>query len=146
LEKILIDDQAVRDEDLSYEILVKYGKNSVQYLEYVQKQIKQDSINLTLVESFLRTYGYPTAKELGSKAAITPWIVIHHAPTYEDRERNFRFIWDGYKNGDLDDGKMYFYLSRMYEIKNKTRFVMKRPYKSGEEVLELVSVLGLTIE
>ena len=142
LEKILEDDQAVRDSEKSAELMLKYGKDSEEYMEYVKTQWKQDEINLIKVEKYLEIYGYP-GKELGDMATTTPWMVIHHAQGYETRERNFEKVYGAYLKGDIDDGAISFYLGRMYQMKNGERLRMESPFKAEDEINQLIKELNL---
>jgi hypothetical protein len=142
LEKILEEDQAVRDGEKSAELMLKYGKDSDEYMEYVKAQWKQDEINLIKIEKYLDIHGYPE-KEMGDMATTTPWMVIHHAQGYETRERNFEKVYEAYLKGDIDDGAISFYLGRMYEMKNGDRLRMESPYKAEDEINQLIKELNL---
>ncbi|HHS95784.1 MAG TPA: hypothetical protein ENJ45_04275 [Phaeodactylibacter sp.] len=143
LEKIHDDDQSVRDNETSAALVSKYGRNSEEYMNFVRRQWKQDSLNLERVEKYLSVYGHPT-KEMGHLAAGTPWLVIHHAQGFETRVRNFERIYEAYLKGDIDDGAISFYLGRMYEVKNDgKRLRMKSPYKPDDEINLLIKELGL---
>jgi predicted methyltransferase MtxX (methanogen marker protein 4) len=68
LEQILEKDQAVRDGEKSAELMLKYGKDSE---EYIKVQLKQDEINLIKIEKYLEIHGYPE-KEMGDMATTAP--------------------------------------------------------------------------
>lgn len=142
LEKILEEDQAVRDGEQSAGLMLKYGKDSDEYMEYIKAQWKQDEINLIKIEKFFEIHGYPN-KELGDMATTSPWIVIHHAQGYETRERNFEIIYEAYLDGNIDDGAISFYLGRMYKMKNGERLRMENPYKFEDEINKLIKELNL---
>ncbi len=142
LELIFKDDQKVRGNH-GAEIMIKHGKNSKEYNEYVITQITQDAINLVKVEKYFEKFGHPIIKEVGEIAAIAPWTVIHHAQTYQERERNFEFLYKAYLKGNLDDGAISMLLGRMYEMKNWKRFQMENPYTSEDEINALIKKLNL---
>jgi len=142
LEKIMEDDQKVRDGS-GAEIMLEYGKDSKEYRNYMEAQWQQDEINLVKIEKYLNKYGHPKRNELGETAAATPWAVIHHAEGYEDRERNFEYVYGAYLNGDIDDGMMSFYLGRMYQIKKGQRLKMESPYRPEDEINQLIRELNL---
>ena len=146
LENILKDDQALRNGEKSAELILKYGKDSKEHMEYVKAQWKQDEINLRKIEAYLKKYGYPKKNELGKDAAIAPWIVIHHSTDTEIRNRNFKILYQAYLTGDIDDNAMSMYLGRTYEFTFKERFRMESPYKSEDEINLLIEILNLDEE
>ncbi len=78
LEKIFEDDQWVRDSKKRSEVLLKYGQNSKEYIEFSKIRWEVDSKNLVKIESYLQTYGYP-ASVMGENATDAPWLVLHHS-------------------------------------------------------------------
>lgn len=142
LENIITKDQAVRNGDKSASLMLEYGKDSKEYMEYVKSQWKQDEINLKKIETYLQAYGYPK-KEMGEKATSAPWMVIHHAQGYETRERNFEYVYGAYLSGDIDDGAISFYLGRMYQMRNGKRLDMQSPYSPDDEINTLIKELNL---
>ncbi len=143
LEDLFKEDQKLR-QGQSSEIMARYGRNSPEDIKFTLQQIQQDSINLVKVEQYLSKYGYPNIKEVGDLAAQTPWAVIHHSSTYEERERNFEYLYGAYLDGNIDDGAISFYLGRMYEIRHGERLQMKSPFKAVDEINQLVDFLELT--
>jgi hypothetical protein len=104
---------------------------------------QQDILNLFKIEYYLEVHGYPK-KEMGEMATTAPWMVIHHAQSYETRERNFRIIHDAYLNGSIDIDALSFFLGRMYEMKFGERHRMENPYRMEDEVVQLMGKLNLT--
>lgn len=142
MEKIMEDDQKVRTPE-GQQLKRKHGENSKEYLEYTERQSKQDKINLIKIEKYFKKYGHPKRSEVG-EAVDAPWMVIHHADYYEDRERNFEYVYSAYLSGDIDDGAMSFYLGRMYQYKhNGQRLKMKSPYMPEDEINQLIKELNL---
>ncbi|HFA47851.1 MAG TPA: hypothetical protein ENJ95_02395 [Bacteroidetes bacterium] len=146
LEKILEDDQAVRNSEKSAELMLKYGNDSEEYMEYVKTQWKQDEINLHKIEAYLKKFGYPKNDEMGKNAVTAPWIVIHHQTDTGIRNRNFEILYKAYLNGDIDDTAMSFYLGRTYEFTFRERFKMESPFKSEDEINKLIEKLNLEEE
>jgi len=142
LEKILEDDQKVRDSEKAAHLMMTYGKDSEEHMEYVRAQWKQDEINLIKVEAYLDTFGHPKKSEVGD-AADAPWLVIHHAQGYDVRERNFERIYEAYLRDDIDDGAISFYMGRMYQMKNGKRLDMENPFTTEDEVNRLIKELNL---
>jgi hypothetical protein len=77
LKRILEDDQGVRDGAKSADLMLRFGKDSPEFMEYVEAQWAQDEINLSKIEKYLEIHGYPK-KEMGEDAITAPWMVIHH--------------------------------------------------------------------
>ncbi|MFT6320029.1 MAG: hypothetical protein ACJAT4_000951 [Granulosicoccus sp.] len=143
LEKVYEEDQKVRDGSKDAELMLKYGKDSKEHMEYIQAQWKQDEINLNKVEKYIEKFGYPKKKELGKDAAIAPWIVIHHSTDTAIRNRNFEILYKAYLAEDIDDTAMSLYLGRTYEFTFRERFRMENPYRSEDEINQLIKKLGL---
>jgi hypothetical protein len=80
---------------------------------------------------------------MGESATTSPWMVIHHAPDYEPRERNFRIIYDAYLKGSIDIDALSFFLGRMYEMKFGKRHRMENPYQMEDEGNQLMEELDL---
>jgi hypothetical protein len=145
LEGILQDDQSVRDHKISSEIITQFGRDSKESHDFGKAMRQQDEINLYKVEYYLLVHEYPD-KEMGENATTAPWMVIHHAPEYEPRERNFRIIYDAYLKGSIGIDALSFFLGRMYEMKFGKRHRMENPYQMEDEVSQLMKKLGLKAE
>lgn len=141
LEQILVDDQKVRG-SRGQELMLQFGKDSKEHMEYIHEQWRQDSINLEKIETYLTIHGYPD-KSFGDKATTTPWMIIHHSQGYQTRDDNFKTIYQAYINGNIDDGAISFYLGRMYQMKFGKRLKMESPYISQDEINKLISELNL---
>ena len=100
LEQILADDQRVRNHEGS-ELMLKYGQDSPEYMEYVRTLWKQDELNLKKIETFLAIHGYPQ-EAWGHEATTAPWMVIHHAQGYDVRYRNFEQIYEAFLEGNIE--------------------------------------------
>ena len=107
---------------------------------------KTDRINLQKKEHYLKAHGHPTKKaKQGDLVARTPWIVIHHSERIEPRERNFTYLYEAYKKGDLKPSSFSFYLERFHRLKFGKRFTLPNPYREDELINALIDRLGLTI-
>jgi len=144
LEKILQDDQSVRNSEKEAQLIQQYGNDPKERLDYIHLQWNQDAINLAKVEAYLNKYGYPSLAELGQDAAIAPWIVIHHSGDIEERNRNFEILYQAYLKGDINDTAMSLYLGRTYQFQYNERFDMESPYRSEDEINILIDKLGLS--
>ena len=138
LEKILEDDQSVRDSKKSAALMMKYGKDSKEEMEYTRQQCSQDEVNLVKIESYLNKFGYPNIINLGEEAATAPWIVIHHTTDVDVRNRNFKKLYQAYLNDNIDDTQLAFYLGRTYKFINREDFYIKSPFKSEDEIIPIL--------
>lgn len=142
LEEIFKEDQKYR-QGQSAQIIQSYGKQSPQFRKFIKANDQTDSINLIKVERFVKRFGYPKQEKLGDLAAQTPWAVIHHARSYEDRIRNFKMLQKAYQNGDIDGGAFSLYLERMYNYKFKERYVIEGVYNEQNQIDSLIRLLEL---
>jgi hypothetical protein len=135
-------DQAVSESET--EAVTKFGYDSKEHKTAIEKMFQTDIGNLTKIEAYLKKYGYPSKDNHGKEACSTPWIVVNHAPDgIESRLRNFKYMYDAYKKGDLDSGQMSFYLNRMYRIKFNKELEWGRPFRVEEELDSLYKTLNL---
>lgn len=130
LEQILHDDQRVR------------GQDAKKHHDWIRTQLKQDSINLAKVESYLSHYGHPKRAEVGN-AADAPWMVIHHAQGYAVRDRYFEMLYEAYLNGDINYTAISFFLDRMHEMKFGERLSITGKYRPEYKIEQLTKGLGL---
>jgi len=115
LEDIYRLDQKVRTDETK--ILEKYGYDSKEFNEAWIKINKTDNINLKKIETYLEIHGNPSILEHGKFACGAPWIVIHHDSNVDGaRRRNFKYLYNAWKNKDLGGGPFAFYLNRFYAL------------------------------
>jgi len=143
LEQVFEDDQRMRRGGQSTQIGLKYGHNSKEHMEFIKTMNALDALNLVKIELYLEKYGHPIKKEVGELAAIAPWAVIHHSSTYEDRVRNFEYLYKAYKNQDIEDGHFSMFLDRMYRFKYDERLDMGMSYKEKDRIERLIKELKL---
>ena len=142
LEQVHDDDQGVRGgEDAA--IILKYGVDSEEYMAYVQAQWDQDAINLEKVDQYLSQFGHPKKEEVGSKAASTPYLVVHHQTDVGLRNSYFSILYEAYLNEDIRSSSMCLYLGRTYEFIHRERLQMTSPYTEEDEINALIEALGL---
>ena len=141
LEEIMFDDQKVRGPE-GQELMLKYGRDSREHMNYVRAQWRQDSINLLKIERYFDLYGYPH-KSLGINATTAPWMVLHHSQEYSTREDNFEIIYKAFLDGHIDDGDITFFLGRMYSMKYGKMLDMENPFSADDELDKLISGLEL---
>lgn len=114
--------------------------------ENAAKMQRQDELNLKRIEKYLAKFGHPKKDEVGELAALTPWVVIHHCPYYEVRERYFKTMYMAYLDNDINGGKMTFFLERMLRMKSNDKVTMNGPYSDDEKIDLLIEKLGLVEE
>ncbi len=141
LEAIYDLDQEVRKKGDSIE--VKYGYDSEELKKYAREAYKSNMLNLQKIELYLEKFGHPTIKEHGEKAAGTPCLVIHHTGDIETRTKYFTYLYNAYKNGDIEPGSFSFYLERFHRFKFGERFTLPNPYKEKDLINELIRRLEL---
>lgn len=143
LENILKEDQLVRNSEKDAAIVMEYGKDSKEWMEYIKKQWRQDELNLKKIELYLSKFGYPSKTKLGNTASDAPWIVIHHATDIAVRNRHFKILYTAYLNNDIDDTQLSFYLGRTFRFVNREDFYIKSPFKPEDEINGLIEALDL---
>lgn len=142
LEKIAASDQTVRDQEIA--INQKYGYDSKEHKQAVQKMIDTDKGNLMKIEAYLAQYGHPNKLDHGNKAFYAPWIVMHHAAKETGtRRRNFKYLYDYYKKDQLEQDRLNFFLGRMHQLEFDRRIRWNRTFTVQEEFDSLINVLGL---
>ncbi len=145
LEKLQEEDQRLR-QGISSEVIHKYGSNSKEHHEFMKESNAVDRENLHKIERYIAQYGYPKKNEFGERAALTPFLIIHHSPSYEDKKRNFKIIYQAFLEGEIDNAAITLYLGRMYEIKKGERLRMENPYTAEEEIERFIKELNLESE
>ena len=143
LEQILKDDQKVRDGKKEAELILKYGKDSKEHIEFNKVLWRQDEINLRKVDAYFQKFGYPSKAILGRDAATAPWLVIHHSLDLAVRDLHFEILYKAYLNDDITDTYMSLYLGRTYEKTFGERHQMENPYRSDDQINQLIQKLGL---
>jgi len=130
LEAIYADDQGVRQGNTE-------GKEMMQ----------ADATNMQKIAKYLEIHGHPKRAEVGETAASTPWAVIHHQPGYNNdaiRHKYFPMLYQAYWDEDIEGGRMWLFLDRMYYIKHDKRFKMKSPYMEEDAIDSLIQMLELS--
>ncbi len=108
--------------------------------------MQADATNMQKIEKYLEIHGYPKRAEVGKTAASTPWLVIHHQPSYnndEIRRKYFPMLYQAYWDEDLPGGQMWLFLDRMYYNRHGERFKMKSPYMEADAIDSMIQVLEI---
>ena len=134
-------DQQVRNESTAAQ--TAFGFKSTEHNAATQKMWITDKRNLIQIEAYLEKFGHPTKEGVGDPATLAPWIVIHQASEKEPRIRNFSYLHQAYKNGDLEGGEFAFYLNRLYFIEFGKRMEIKSPFREEDEIAKLIEELKL---
>lgn len=143
LEKIMEDDQKVRNSSEDAALILKYGKDSKEAMAYVERQWAQDEINLEKVEAYLSEYGHPEKAAVGEKVASVPWMVVHHQTDNTIRNKHFETLYNAYLEENISDTQFSLYLGRTYEFTFRKRFIMESPFRSEDEIDYLIKALNL---
>ena len=141
LEEIGRLDQKFRSDETF--IVQQHGQGSKEHQEIWQKINETDELNLIKVEKLLAKFGYPKADFLGSTAASAPFMVIHHSADYDSKKRNFHYLFEAYKSGNLKEGPFSLYLNRMYELKMGKRYEVGDVFKEEDRINGIIEELGL---
>ena len=109
--------------------------------------METDKINLDKIELYLKLHGHPTIEDHGEKACGSPWIVIHHSSGETDsRRRNFKYLYQAWKDNNIDGGQLTFYLNRLYNIEFGQMLDIEGPFTEKFEIDTLIGLLKLTSE
>lgn len=111
-----------------------------------KEMMRTDATNMQKIAKYLDIHGHPKRSEVGKTAASTPWLVIHHQPSYnndEIRRKYFPILYQAYWDEDLEGGMMWLFLDRMYYFKHGERFKMKSPYMEADAIDSMIQVLDL---
>lgn len=141
LESIFKADQDIRNDS---DIILKYGYGSQEHKDHFEKMRTEDEANYKKIEIYLKEYGYPSIITMSEIAVITPWVVIHHSSVDNARRRNFPFLFDAYKKGDLDEGSFSMYLDRWYKMEFNERLDMDSSYNEVDKITLMIDALGLS--
>ncbi|MCP4459682.1 MAG: hypothetical protein GY816_16900 [Cytophagales bacterium] len=104
---------------------------------------KIDVDNLVRVESIFEKFGHPNIDSVGSSAAHTPFMVVHHSSLYESRLKHFETFYTAYRKGNLKGGSLEFYLDRMYRIKFRESLVITGAYRIEDKIDTMIVLLDL---
>ncbi len=127
LEEIYRADQGIRD-GRTGRARTEFGESSSEYQELLHEFRSTDRRNFHCIESYLRRHGHPTIDSVGSLAASAPWLVIHHVASLEQRYHYFPMIYEAYTRGDIDEGQITLYLTRMHLMKFEEHFRLEGAY------------------
>ncbi len=142
LEAIFKIDQDVRDDST---LILKYDKESPEYSKHYEKMRLVDEMNLQKIEAYLNQFGYPSRDAMSEIALFTPYVVIHHSSTTEDRRRNFPFLKEAYKDGNLSESSFSMYLARWYQMEFNERLDMRGSYKEKDKIRRMLDSLSLSM-
>ncbi|GAB5551048.1 MAG: hypothetical protein Sapg2KO_06390 [Saprospiraceae bacterium] len=142
LEAIYELDQDVRN--FETEQMEKYGYNSPEHQQSILRIMEIDKNHLAKIEAYFAAYGHPKKDIHGKSACGVPWLVIHHAPSETaPRRRNFPTIYRAYKDGDITDTDITFYLNRMHENELGYRIQWEGAYRVDQELDTLFRALDI---
>lgn len=141
MDKLYDDDNIVRN-DVS-NALRNFGIHSEEHKKALAEMKRVDEENARKLSAYLKKYGHPEKDIHGNKAIETPWLISHHAADYETKEENFRYIYQGFLNGDIEGGRLSMFLGGMYEAKFGDRLKFDKPFTEEVEIDTIMKVLDL---
>ncbi|MGY3791797.1 hypothetical protein [Aquimarina sp. 433] len=141
LEEIYKTDQETRN--ALNDARLTYGYDSAEKKEVQQIMVNNDRNNFQKIELYLQKYGHPSIAEHGEKASRAPWIVIHHTGDITSKERNFTYLYEAYRKGNLESGSFSLYLERLHRTKFGNRFTLPNPYREEQLIDSLITRLDL---
>ena len=115
LEKLWENDQEIRDRKT--EIQSRNSSNLTTQKKINEEMRAGDDSRLQQLEYYLSVHGHPQIGLHGKKAAMTPWLLVHHSGTLEARERNFDYLYKAYIQGDLSESQFSLYLYRWHHYR-----------------------------
>ena len=142
LEYIYKTDQDIRDERSS-EIVLKHGKNSTEYQNFVFQIDSIDKLNLKRIDLYLSTFGYPSKDSVSNFALTAPWVVIQHSTDIQDRKRFFPVLKNAYENKKINSDQFELYLGRTYQFEFGKYPSSEGAYQIDDKINRLIKELNL---
>ena len=137
-------DQGNRGEKIGLqrlEILKRNNYNiySQEYLEFLFKRMKIDSINTVKAMAYLDTYGYPEFGVKNNEARRAINLILMHQPTYEKQLRLFPYVYQAFKNDFISADSFSFLLNNMH----RHRYGKSYPHAltNEENIKQLLEIL-----
>ncbi|MEQ8909203.1 MAG: hypothetical protein RIC95_08420 [Vicingaceae bacterium] len=111
LKEILEKDQTTRE--ASTQARQEFGYESAEHLEAEKKIWSADKENLEKVFFYLETYGFPERDTYGKDGVAAIWLTLHHLnpPDNHLRREYFPYLYQAWKEGDMTDKEMSFFLN-----------------------------------
>tara|TARA_R110000868_G_scaffold411291_1_gene702876 strand:- start:3359 stop:3928 length:570 start_codon:yes stop_codon:yes gene_type:complete len=142
LEKIYKIDQDIRD-GKSSDLILKYGIESPEILEFYSKMDSIDKLNLERIEIYLKEFGYPDSTYVKIEAKIAPWLVIQHSTDIDKRKQFFPILYTAYNEGNIDTDQIEMYLGRTYQMVFGKYPFGEGAYDPNEKINRLIKELNL---
>ena len=139
---ILADEQSEPKESVS-DIILKYGKPSKEYDNYIKNFYAKNNKNIVLIEKYFSAFGYPKISEVGDDAASTPWLVFLQSYNFYSKERNFIYLYRGFQAGDMRKKDFMWLLDIMYNHKFGKEYQMVGEYDENKKIEQQITDLGL---
>ena len=124
-------------------ILQQKGYGSKEYQELKENMQQADAENIAKAERMLAKYGFPRRDSFGPLAANGAYLVVLHAPTYEQQAQGFQYLYDAYQKGGLQEGPFSFYLNQMYDLKMGKMYEVSGSFKEEDRINGIIEELGL---
>lgn len=91
-----------------------FGLNSDEHLEIKKSYLETVKESEAKVQAYLNTFGYPSLMKLGRKAAFAPWVITFKSNDINYKKSNYKFLYDAYVFGDIDDELFLVYLQDLH--------------------------------
>lgn len=116
LEKVYDNDQNIR---LKWdELLNRYGKDSIEFKNYLLEVDDMQKRNLLVVEDIISKYGWLSSKIIGYKANTALFLIIQHADN-NIMEKYNSIIQEAFKKGSIDNNSYAMFQDRLLLNKGK---------------------------
>ncbi|MEO1262745.1 MAG: hypothetical protein AAFZ15_28315 [Bacteroidota bacterium] len=124
-------------------ILQQKGYNSKEYQDLKKNMQEADAENIAKAERMLAKHGFPLRDSFGPLASNGAYLVVLHAPTYEQQSKNFKYLYDAYQKGGLMEGPFSFYLNQMYDLKMGKMYEVSGSFREEDRINGIIEELGL---
>ena len=126
------------------EMRQRYGYDSKQHRNIVNRMAMLDSTHLEKIQYFLHTKGHPTMKAHGSLATYTPMLIVEHTNARFDKgAAYFPTFYQAYRAGDLNAAVMGQFLSQLYQDRFGEHYQISGTYKEEDRIETMIPLLGL---
>jgi len=104
----------VESTKLSDQTMDLFGINSEEHLKQKKIYTKVAKESEGKINAFLNSFGYPSLMKLGRKAAFAPWVITYRSDNLKFKKSTFKYLYDAYVFGDIDDELFLVYLRDMH--------------------------------
>ena len=119
-----------------------FGLNSDEHIK--QKKVYNKTVQKSegRIKAYLDLFGYPSLMKLGRKAAFAPWVITYKSNDIQFKKSNFKFLYDAYVFGDIDDELFMVYLTDLYYRINKLDYNPPKNESTKESIESIMYLLN----